>query len=159
MICGSQSGKSSLLNEISCYELSYNSFFVDCHKNMSYHHLAALTKGKVLFGESKQNLILVDDVHLPSTQTCGILRTFIERGYCANSSAVGKLNEFISKPSILSTWKGTNPHEKRCFWRLLGRMIPLQMQSFQLQELQFIFKTYLNSLWSMEDSSFNFAKL
>ena len=59
-----------------------------------------------MFGDSKKNLILVDDLHLPNTEACGILRSFIEREYCPNTSSSGKLNDLINKPSVVATSKG-----------------------------------------------------
>ena len=106
IICGSESGKSTLLNELSSFELSYNSFLIDCHKNTSPNHITHLARGRILYGEFKKNLILVDDLHLPAPSISGIIRSLIERGYSLNSSLIGKLNENLWQPSILATWNG-----------------------------------------------------
>jgi hypothetical protein len=66
----------------------------------------------------------VDDLHLPPQEACDILRTFMERGYCANSSILGKLNEDIFKPLVVATWQGSEENN-RCFWRFYEKMIPL----------------------------------
>jgi len=55
------------MNEISSFELTYNTFLIDCHRKTSINHLTTLTKGRILYGDYKKNLILVDDLHLPTT--------------------------------------------------------------------------------------------
>jgi hypothetical protein len=116
LLCGAQSGRSSIFSEISSFELSYNTFLLDCHGRTSLNHITSLTRGRIIFGDFKKNLILVDDIHLPPTEACDILRTFIESGYCANSSTMGKLNEDIYKPLAIASWQGSEENS-RCFWR------------------------------------------
>jgi hypothetical protein len=87
--------------------LSYNTFLLDCHRKTSINHITSLTRGRIIYGDFKKNLILVDDLHLPSQEACDILRTFMEWGYCSNSSLLGKLNEDIFKPLVVATWQGS----------------------------------------------------
>jgi hypothetical protein len=65
-----------------------------------------LSRGRILYGEFKKNLILVDDLHLPTPSVSDILRSIMETGYSVNPSLIGKLNENLWKPSILATWNG-----------------------------------------------------
>ena len=96
---------------------------IDCHKHTSISHVTNLTRGRILYGEFKKNLILVDDLHLPIPEICDILRCFTEKGYTLNPSPIGKLNESLWKPSILATWNGYELN--RCFWRFYNKTIPI----------------------------------
>jgi hypothetical protein len=71
---------------------------LDCHRKTSLNHITSLTKGRIIFGDFKKNLILVDDLHKKHVLFC----EFYERGYCANSSILGKLNEDIYLSLYLS---------------------------------------------------------
>ena len=56
------------MKEISNFEITYNTFVIDCNKNTSTLKVNKIIKEKILYGDEKKHLILIDDIHLPQAQ-------------------------------------------------------------------------------------------
>lgn len=105
MLSGTQGGKSALLSELSGLLISYHTFLVDCNRHMSVENVMSLVKWKILYGQNKKNLILVDDLHLPvRAEMCEILRTVVDKGCLPIFQTSGKLNQHLNDPKIIATW-------------------------------------------------------
>lgn len=64
MIYGRQCGKSTLLREISNFETDYSSFIIDCHRKTCPIKINQFCKQKIIYGDDKAVLVLIDDLNL-----------------------------------------------------------------------------------------------
>ena len=132
---GDQCGKTTMLRQLSNFEISYSSFVMDCNHYTSCKHIYTYIKNKIVFSEYPKNLIMIDDINLPLEQSdiSQVLRNVVDEKTMPNIELMGKINQNLKNPAILMTLSSFMTLEKsnsisKSLSRLIKKtqLIPLQ---------------------------------